>query len=279
MGTRRVAIVGIENSHAEEIVRYLNVEASVGVRVVALVAGETDRTTRLAALGSIDRVVESSTELLGEVDALIVTARDGADHRALAVPFLEAGTPVWVDKPLAASVADADAIIAAAQATLLTSSSTLRWLADTDAVASELAAIGDLQSVTVTGPADPTSAHSGLFFYGIHLADLAQRFVPGEPAHVDVQPLRHGIVARYDVDGVSVTLEFIRPDVDAQVPFHVTAVGLRGVVSRDIVIGADYVRPGVDAFVRMLDTATLPVSPAQMRASIAVLAEVARLTV
>lgn len=117
METKNVAIVGIENSHAEEIIRYLNVEqpADVPVRVVALVAGEDERTRELAALGGIDRIVAESSDLLGMVDALIVTSRDGALHRAHAVPFLEAGTPVWVDKPLAASVADAEEIIAAAE--------------------------------------------------------------------------------------------------------------------------------------------------------------------
>ena len=41
MDTKRVGIVGIENSHAEEIIRYLNVAQPehVPVRIVALVSG------------------------------------------------------------------------------------------------------------------------------------------------------------------------------------------------------------------------------------------------
>lgn len=279
MRTRDVAIVGIENSHAEEIIRYLNVEqpAAVPVRVVALVAGEEERTRELAALGGITRIVADPAELHGAIDALIVTSRDGAQHRALAVPFLEAGTPVWVDKPLAASVADAEEIIAAAARgrTQLTSSSALRWVADTDALAGGLDGIGELQTLTVTGPADAASPYSGIFFYGIHIADVAQRLVPGEPEDVDVRLLPGGVVARYRVDGVLVTLEFIRPDGDGQVPFRATAVGGHGVLSRDIVLGADYVQPGVDAFARMLETGERPIPDAQLLAPIQVLAQVA----
>ncbi|QNA91394.1 MULTISPECIES: Gfo/Idh/MocA family oxidoreductase [unclassified Microbacterium] len=280
METKNVAIVGIENSHAEEIIRYLNVErpAGVPVRVVALVAGEPDRTRELAELGGIERIVAESSDLLGSVDALIVTSRDGALHRAHAVPFLEAGTPVWVDKPLAASVADAQAIVAAAErgGTVLTSSSALRWVADTDAIAEGLTSIGELQAVTVTGPADAASPYSGIFFYGIHVADVAQRLVPGDPEAIDLQRLPSGVVARYRVGGVLVTLEFIRPDGDGQVPFRATAVGGHGVVSRDIVLGADYVQPGVDAFARMLATGAAPIPTAQLLAPIAVLETVAR---
>lgn len=158
MNMKRVGLVGIENSHAEEIIRYLNVEQPehVPVRVAALVAGGDDQTRELARLGEIDTVVESSAELLGEVDALIVTSRDGATHRKDAVPFLESGIPVWVDKPLAASVADAQEIIDAAERgnTVVTSSSALRWVPDTDDIAAQLDSIGDLQTVTVTGSAE-----------------------------------------------------------------------------------------------------------------------------
>lgn len=280
METTRVAIVGIENSHAEEIIRYLNVErpASVPVRVVALVAGEADRTAELAELGGIETIVGESADLLGEIDALIVTSRDGALHRAHAVPFLEAGTPVWVDKPLAATVADAEQIVAAAErgGTVLTSSSALRWVTDTDAVAEGLATIGELQAVTVTGPADAGSPYSGIFFYGIHIADVAQRLVPGTPEDIDVQALPGGVVARYRVDGVLVTLEFVRPDASGQVPFRAAAVGSHGVVSRDIVLGADYVQPGVDAFARMLATGVAPIAAAQLLAPITVLEAVAK---
>jgi predicted dehydrogenase len=274
MAAHRIGIVGIENSHVDGIVRALNVDGVANARVTALVAGDADRTAQVAEAGGIDRIVPASVDLLGEVDAVIVTTRDGATHRELAVPFLSAGVPVWVDKPLALSVADADAILAAAGPTPVTSSSTLRWLPDTDAVATALASIGELHSLTVTGPADPDGPYGGLFFYGIHLADLAQHLVPGTPGRVDVERSPKGVRARYAVGGVAVTLDFVRPIGEVSVPFHVTALGSRGSESRDIAVGPDYVRPCVEAFVRMLDTGVLPVPTAQMSGAIAVMAAI-----
>ena len=68
MDTKRVGIVGIENSHAEEIIRYLNVAQPehVPVRIVALVSGEDERTDELARLGDIKTVVSDAHELMGE---------------------------------------------------------------------------------------------------------------------------------------------------------------------------------------------------------------------
>lgn len=280
MDTKRVGIVGIENSHAEEIIRYLNVErpAHLPVRVVALVKGEEERTKGLSELGAIETVVADSTELLGQVDALIVTSRDGALHRQHAVPFLENGIPVWVDKPLAASVADAEAIVAASDrgGAVLTSSSALRWVPDTDAVAAQLDSIGELQTVTVTGSGDADSPYSGIFFYGIHVADVAQRLVPGQPQDVETLYFGGAVVARYRVEDVLVTLEMIRPDATGRVPFRATVVGSHGVVSCDIRLGDDYVQPGVNAFADMLATGTPPIPMKQLIAPISVLEQIAR---
>src|SRR5690242_13046878 len=108
----RIALVGTENSHAREIIRHLNTHPiSDAARIVALVGADDEHNQALLAAGNITRLVPTSQELIGSVDALIVTNRDGALHRGHAVPFLDAGLPVWVDKPLAASTADARAIL------------------------------------------------------------------------------------------------------------------------------------------------------------------------
>jgi predicted dehydrogenase len=54
-----------------------------------------------------------SRELLGKVDAVTIAVPTGI-HRELALPFLLAGTPVLVEKPMARSLAEADDMIAAA---------------------------------------------------------------------------------------------------------------------------------------------------------------------
>jgi predicted dehydrogenase len=269
----RIALVGTENSHADHIVRLLNVDRIADARIVALV-GDDEKTRKLAADGGIADVVPTSGELIGSVDALIVTNRDGALHRAAAVPFLEAGIPVWVDKPLAAGTADALAILdaAARRSALVTSYSAVRWVADADAIAA--AEVGDVQTVTVTGPADPDSEYSGIFFYGIHIADLAQRLAPGAPGPVEVERVGSTIVARYRSNDVLVTLQFVTPTNAGRVPFHAAVVGRTGLASQVIRLDEDYVVPGLKVFLQMLETGQRPLDDATMLAPITVLEQI-----
>jgi predicted dehydrogenase len=272
---RRVGLVGIENSHAEDIIRYLNgrpTEISAA-RVSAIVAGEPDRTEKLAGLGAIDTVVHDSQELLTRVDALIVTSRDGAVHMAHALPFLEAGIPVWVDKPLAASLADAERMVAAAERTgaALTSSSALRWASDTTALATEMSGLGALEEVVVSGPADPDSPYSGIFFYGIHAADIAQRLLPGRPDAVEVVRIPTGFAVGYRLGDVRVMLELHRPDATRTIPFRASASGRDGAIEHEIALTDTYVEPGVDAFVEMLRTGIAPIPADELLAPIAIL--------
>ncbi|MFB6719083.1 Gfo/Idh/MocA family oxidoreductase [Kribbella sp. NPDC056345] len=277
MNVFRIALVGTENSHAREIVHHLNVHPITdAARIVALVGSDDEHNRALAAAGAITQLVPTSTELIGSVDALIVTNRDGALHREHAVPFLDAGVPVWVDKPMAASTADARAIIDAANrtSTPVTSYSAVRWLADTETLAQGTQQVGELQAITVTGPADPASEYSGIFFYGIHTADLAQRLAPGEPEDLQVEQTAATVIARYRSNGVLVTLQLVKPTDTGRVPFHAEIVGREGLVSHDVRLDAQYVVPGLKVFLELLATGRAPLDDATLLAPITVLEQI-----
>lgn len=276
MSPLRLAIVGTENSHAHEIIRHLNVDQNRSrAEVIALVGEPDDHNRELAQFGGINQIVPRAIDLLGQIDALIVTNRDGALHRDQAVPFLEAGVPVWVDKPLATTIEDADAILTAGAAPgMLTSYSALRWATDARHLIDQLDSIGELQAVTVTGPADPDSPYSGIFFYGIHCADLAQAIHPGEPTQITTERSSATVCVRYLVGEIFHTLNLVLPDDGRQVPFHVDVVGRHGVLSRDLALGPDYCLPGVNSFVQMLTDHQPPVPLSEIRQPIRVLVEV-----
>jgi len=105
----RVAVIGVGHlgKHHARIFGALP-----GVELVAVVDTNQARAEEIAAANQT-RALMRPTSLLGKVDALSI-AVPTEQHLAVALPFLEAGIPVLVEKPMARSLDEALQMIAAA---------------------------------------------------------------------------------------------------------------------------------------------------------------------
>lgn len=81
--------------------------------LVAVADTNRPRADEIAAANNT-RAVYDARELIGQVDAVSIAAPT-EQHLAIALPFLEAGVHVLVEKPMARTVDEADAMIAAAK--------------------------------------------------------------------------------------------------------------------------------------------------------------------
>lgn len=282
--TTAIGLIGTENSHTEHFIRFLNKEhRHPGFRATALADGANERNAYLAEFGGIDEIVGEASELIGRVDAAIISTRDGARHREQAAPLIDAGIPVLVDKPLAASLNDADALLARAEAagTLLFSASALRSVATTARFAERARLVGGLTHLHVAGAGDPQSPYSGLFFYGIHHIEAALEIL-GRPdiaeEKLDVVVKRQGeaVVATLDLAGTLTTFTFVAPRSTGQIPFHITAIDPEAVTSERVMLPSDYNAPTLARFVEALGSGVAPLSAAEMRAPIAVMEAISR---
>jgi predicted dehydrogenase len=120
------------------------------------------------------QILEKPEDLLGQVDAVLLEAVDGSVHRERALPFIEAGVPVWVDKPLACSVADARVLIEAAQrkGTPLLSASALRYDLSVQEVLARRETLGSVLGVDAFTPASTHPRNPGFFHYAVHGVEL-----------------------------------------------------------------------------------------------------------
>jgi predicted dehydrogenase len=105
----RVAVIGVGHlgKHHARILGTLP-----GVELVAVVDTNQARAEEIAAANQT-RALLRPASLIGRVDAVSI-AVPTEQHLAVALPFLEAGVPVLVEKPMARSLEEADAMIAAA---------------------------------------------------------------------------------------------------------------------------------------------------------------------
>ena len=65
-----------------------------------------DRARHVARAALIDHVVEHPEDMIGEVDAVICATDNGNEHVERCAPFLEAGIPMFIDKPLVNTAED-----------------------------------------------------------------------------------------------------------------------------------------------------------------------------
>ena len=107
----RTAVIGVGHlgRHHARILAGLE-----GATLAAVVDTAPDRASEIAATSGA-KPLSDYRELLGHVDAVSIAAPTELHHE-IAMPFLERGTAVMVEKPMARTLAEADAMIAAARA-------------------------------------------------------------------------------------------------------------------------------------------------------------------
>lgn len=145
-----------------------------GARVTHLWTDDPAEAPAVAAASLIPHIVPRAIDVIGHVDAVIIATDDGLDHVQRARPFVEAGLPVFVDKPLATSLEDLRTFIAWEKRGMkLLSSSGLRYAPELDTCLANLATLGELR--WLCGLSCKTWER-----YGIHLLEPLFRIVgPG----------------------------------------------------------------------------------------------------
>jgi predicted dehydrogenase len=92
------------------IPRYLGARreltGTLPARVTHLWTDDPAEAPAVAAAALIPHVVARPEAVIGAVDAVLIATDDGDDHVRRAAPFVAAGLPVFVDKPLATNEAD-----------------------------------------------------------------------------------------------------------------------------------------------------------------------------
>lgn len=111
MSEVRIGVIGIGHLGTYHLQKYARLE---GNRIVAVADIDTERARRAAAIYGCD-VADDYRDLLGKVDAVSIAVPTEA-HFEVARAFLEAGCDVLLEKPMTVTLAEADALLAAAAA-------------------------------------------------------------------------------------------------------------------------------------------------------------------
>jgi predicted dehydrogenase len=178
----RVGIVGLDahavpwtqiltNPNADPELRAMRVVAAVPTFSPDIPMSASRIEANIRAMRDMGvEIVDSIEAMLPKVDGVLLLSIDGRKHLEEAQPVFAARKPVFIDKPVAASLADVVRIydLAKKSGTPCFSSSALRYSPQTAAMAkaSPVGSVLGCDSYSSNAPLEPS--HPDLYFYGIH---------------------------------------------------------------------------------------------------------------
>jgi predicted dehydrogenase len=119
----------------------------------------------IAKASKIACTVTDFEDLIGSVDAVLLARDDAENHFHFAKPFLEAGIPIYIDKPLALSVSEANNLLGLqSYSGQIFSCSALSYADELVPDSSELASVGEIRSIVGFTP-------KGWDKYAVHIID------------------------------------------------------------------------------------------------------------
>jgi hypothetical protein len=178
----RIGIIGCDTSHAVAFTKVINdandTNHVAGGKVVAAYRGGSQdipssikRVPEYAAKLEKDfgvKFFDSIKDLCQAVDVVLLESVDGRPHLEQVRPVLQAHKPVFIDKPVAASLRDVLEIDRLARENQVPwfSSSAYRYYESMVEVKN--AKVGDVRGAISYGPCELEPHHPDFFWYGIH---------------------------------------------------------------------------------------------------------------
>lgn len=134
-------------------------------KVTHILSQDKSLSKQIAISGGIEYVAESAEEMIEAVDAVILARDDPENHREMARPFIDAGIPIFIDKPLCSNKEDLDYFAAEiAKGKFIMSCSSMRYATECMTAKTELSSLGKIELITAVGKKDWIK-------YGVHMLE------------------------------------------------------------------------------------------------------------
>src|SRR6267143_6747533 len=177
----RAGMIGLDTSHVPAFAKIFNNPDATGdiacVRISAGYPGGTDLPASHDRVGKFTEelrgmnieIFDSIPKLLEKADVVLLESVDGRIHLQEAIPVIEAGKPLFIDKPVAGSLADAIVIYELAKKHNVPcfSTSSLRFAPGIQELLKN-EKLGTIAGAATWGPCSYQEGTPDMFFYGIH---------------------------------------------------------------------------------------------------------------
>ena len=268
----RIGMVGLDTSHCIEFTKRFNESTNKnnipgGKVVVAYKGGSPDINESASRVDGYTKtlqekygvkLVDTIEEVCQQCDVVLLESLDGRPKLKQVTPIIKAHKPVFVDKPLSASLKEAVEIFKLAKENNVPiySGSSLRYYPNLQEM--KKADIGQIQGVISTGPAHLETHHPDLFWYGIHPTEALYTIMgTGCESVVCTANEKTHVVTGTWKDGRIATLRGIR---DGAAPYRMEVFGTKKVLTDQL--AGDYT-PFLREVMTFFRTGVAPVPAAE----------------
>lgn len=155
-----------------------------GVEVTHVWTQDETLSRRIAQAALISQVVADPAAMLGQIDALLLARDDAENHLAFATPFLQAGVPVYIDKPIALSLRGLHALYRLQQHEgQIFTCSALRYAEELTLTEADRERIGPIRHIQASTP-------NGWEKYAVHIIEPVLNLVGQPPLIASAQSRR-----------------------------------------------------------------------------------------
>jgi predicted dehydrogenase len=267
-GVFRVGIIGLDTSHVVAFTQLMNDPAkNFGCKVVVgYPGGSPDVESSISRVKGYTEtlknkygveIVGSIEELCRKVDGVLLESVDGRPHLEQVRPVIAAKKPVFIDKPMAGSLADGLEIFRLAKENNVPcwSSSSLRFGPGTVALLNNKD-VGKIMGCDAWSPCHLEEHHIDLYWYGIHGVEMLFTLMgTGCQTVQRAQTKDYDLVVGVWKDGRIGTFRGLRA---AKEDYGTLVFGSKGIVKGP---GYEGYGPLVEEIVKFFKTGNVPVPP------------------
>jgi predicted dehydrogenase len=266
----RLGMIGLDTSHVIAFTKMINdPQKNYGCKVIAGYPGGSQDIE--SSYGRVEKytnqlrdeygleIVDSIEELCRKVDGVLLESVDGRPHLEQAKPVIAAGKPLFIDKPVAGSLADALEIFRLAKASNVPcwSSSSLRFAPGIIGMRND-EKVGQVRGCDAFSPCSIEPHHPDLYWYGVHGVEIL--FTIMGTGCESVQRLQTDdyefVVGRWK-DGRIGTYRGLK---SGKKDYGAMVFGSKGIARSGSYEGYGHL---VDQIVRFFKTGAIPVPPAE----------------
>jgi predicted dehydrogenase len=212
---------------------------------------DLDVTKRLCAASRIPNLVDDPKQFIGEVEAVIIARDDFENHFKMAMPFLEAGLHVFLDKPLALDLAELRALKPYLESGKLMSCSGMRYARELDEPRVDLASYGKLKLIR-------GAVVLSWEKYGVHMLDAIFGLPTARPISVRMSAGEHASAVVRLEDGLLVQIDAMG---ECAKTFHIEIFGTQKTAAFDVFDNFSMFRRALWEFAQSIKTGKPAIPP------------------